>query len=241
MKTLKSAYSATIVSMLVGMATYAADTASIAGKVAFEGTPPKPKKIKTDADPQCAAMHADKPLTSTDVIVNGNGTLRNVFVCVKGGLPAGKTFEAPKDPVVIDQKGCEYHPHVFGMMVKQLLLIKNSDDTTHNIHALPTNNEEFNRAQPAGAADLKKTFTKPDVVVKFKCDVHPWMGAYVGVMDNPFYSVTGEDGTFSLKGLPAGEYEIVAWHEKYGEQTQKVKVGDGEAKTADFKFAKSGE
>ena len=241
MKAFKYCYCAITMSMLVGAVAYAADSASISGKVAFEGTAPKPKKIKTDADPQCAAMHADKPLMTSDVIVNGNGTLRNVFVYVKSGLPAGKTYEKPSTPVVINQKECEYHPHVFGMQAGQLLLIKNSDDTTHNIHALPTNNEEFNRAQPSGAADLKKTFTKPDVMVKFKCDVHPWMSAYVGVLDNPFYSVTGEDGTFSVKGLPAGDYEIVAWHEKYGEQSQKIKVGDGEAKTADFKFSKPSE
>jgi plastocyanin len=218
----------------------AADTASISGKVAFEGTAPKPKKIKTDADPQCAAMHADKPLTSEEVLVNDNGTLRNVFVYVKKGLE-GKKFDKPSTPVVIDQRGCHYVPHVFGMMAGQMLLIKNSDDTLHNIHALPTVNEEFNKGQPSGSPDLKKTFTKPEVMVKFKCDVHPWMGAYVGVLEHPFYSTSGDDGTFSLKGLPAGEYEIVAWHEKYGEQTQKVKVGEGEAKTVDFKFAKASE
>jgi Carboxypeptidase regulatory-like domain len=238
MKSMKFVCTAMTASLLVGTA-YAADTASITGKVVFDGTPPKVKKIKTDADPQCAAMHADKPLMSEEVVVNDNGTLRNVFVYVKSGLPAGKTYEVPKEPVVIEQKGCEYFPHVFGMMAKQLLLIKNDDDTLHNIHALPTVNEEFNKGQPSGSPDLKKTFTKPEVMVKFKCDVHPWMGAYVGVMDNPFFAVTGADGTFSLKGLPAGDYEIVAWHEKYGEQTQKVKVGDGETKTVDFKFGKA--
>jgi len=178
---------------------------------------------------------------SEDVIVNDNGTLRNVFVYVKSGLPSGRTYEVPKEPVIIEQKGCEYIPHVFGMMAKQLLLIKNDDDTLHNIHAMPTVNEEFNKGQPAGSPDLKRTFTKPEVMVHFKCDVHPWMSAYVGVMDNPFYSVTGADGTFVLKGLPAGDYEIVAWHEKYGEQSQKVKVADGETKTVDFKFSKPAE
>jgi hypothetical protein len=127
------------------------------------------------------------------------------------------------------------------MQVGQLMLIKNSDDTLHNIHALPNNNDEFNKGQPSGSPEMKKTFTKPDVMVKFKCDVHPWMTAYVGVLEHPFFSVTGADGTFSIKNLPAGEYEIVAWHEKFGEQTAKVKVGDGEAKAQDFKFAKAAE
>ncbi len=218
-----------------------ADTASITGKVNFEGTPPKMKTLKTDADPQCHAMHADAPLKGEEVIVNENGTLRNVFVYIKSGLPDGKTYDKPSTPVVLDQKGCQYHPHVFGMQAGQLMLIKNSDDTLHNVHALPANNDEFNKGQPSGAVDIKKTFTKSEVMVKFKCDVHSWMSSYVGVLDHPFFSVTGEDGAFSLKGLPAGDYEIAAWHEKYGEQSAKVKVGDGEAKTQDFKFSKAAE
>lgn len=217
----------------------AEDNASISGKVAFEGDAPKAKKLKMDADPQCAGMHADKPATSEEVVVNANGTLKNVFVYVKSGVTG--TYEAPKTPVMIDQHGCQYRPHVFGMQVKQMLVIKNSDDTLHNIHALPNNNEEFNKGQPATSADLKKTFLKADVMVKFKCDVHPWMTAYVGVLEHPFYAVTGDDGTFSIKGLPAGDYEVEAWHEKYGVQTAKLKVGAGEAKTADFKFAKAAE
>lgn len=213
----------------------AADSASISGKVVFQGDAPKAKKIKMDADPKCAEMHADEPATSQEVIVNDNGTLRNVFIYVKSGL-AGKTYEPPKEPVEIDQQGCMYHPRVFGMQAKQPLLIKNNDDTLHNIHAMPTENKEFNIGQPNKGMETKRTFATPEVMVKFKCDVHPWMAAYVGVVDNPFYGVTGEDGTFSLKGLPAGEYVVEAWHEKYGTQTQTVKVGDGEAKTVDFTF-----
>ena len=226
-----------VASLLFGWAAQAADTASITGKVSFDGAPPKMKTIKTDADPVCAQMHADAPLKSEEVIVNENGTLKNVFVYIKSGVKGD--YPCPKDPVVIDQKGCHYDPHVFGMHTGQLLLIKNSDDTLHNIHALPNNNDEFNKGQPAGSADLKKTFKNEDVMVHFKCDVHPWMSAYVGVLPYPFFSVTGTDGTFAIKDLPAGDYEIVAWHEKYGEQTAKVKVGDGEAKTQDFRFAKT--
>jgi hypothetical protein len=236
MKSLKLVVCAVVALMIAGAAAKAADSASISGKVAFDGTAPKMKKIPTDADPKCAEMHADEPLRSEEVVVNVNGTLRYVFVYVKSGLPAGKTFETPKEPVVIDQKGCHYTPHVFGMMAKQPLKIINSDDTLHNIHAQPTKSKEFNIGQPNKGMETIRTFANPEVMVHFKCDVHPWMSAYVGVMDNPFYAVTGEDGTFSIKGLPAGEYEIVAWHEKYGEKSQKVKVGDGEAKTADFTF-----
>jgi len=223
-------------SLLVGLGAQAADTASISGKVAFEGTAPKAKKIRTDADPKCAEMHADSPLYSEEVVVNPNDTLKNVFVYVKSGLE-GKTYEPPKTPVELEQKGCHYVPHVFGMMAKQPLKIVNDDDTLHNIHAMPTKSKEFNVGQPNQGMETLRTFAEPEIMVHLKCDVHPWMSAYVGVMSNPFYSVTGDDGTYSLKGLPAGDYEIVAWHEKYGEQTQKVKIGDGEANTVDFKFS----
>ena len=228
-----------VAGMILASVIARADDATISGKVAFEGDAPKAKKLKMDADPQCASMHADKPATSEEVVVNGNGTLKNVFVYVKSGVTG--TYEAPKTAVTINQTGCQYQPHVFGMQAKQKLVIKNSDDTLHNIHALPTNNEEFNKGQPSGSADLPKTFTKADVMVKFKCDVHPWMTAYVGVLDHPFYAVTGDDGTFSIKGLPAGDYEVEAWHEKFGTKTAKIKVGAGEAKTADFKFSKAAE
>src|SRR5258706_13733367 len=139
------------------MVGYAAHAGSVTGKIAFDGTPPKQKTIKTDADPQCQAMHADNPLKSEEVVVNDNGTLRNVFVYVKSGVKGD--YPCPKDPVVIDQKGCQYHPHVFGMHSKQLLLVKNSDDTTHNIHAIPNNsdNKELHNCQHARSAASKKT------------------------------------------------------------------------------------
>jgi hypothetical protein len=226
---------AVVASFLVAVVAHAADSASFSGKVTFEGTAPKMKKIKTDADPKCAEMHADSPLMSEEVVVNPDGTLKNVFVYVKSGLE-GKTFDTPKTPVTIDQTGCHYVPHVFGMMAKQPLRIVNSDDTLHNIHAMPTKSAEFNVGEPNKDMAVTRTFANPEIMVHFKCDVHPWMSAYVGVLNHPFYSVTGDGGTFSLKGLPAGDYEVAAWHEKYGEQVQKIKVGDGEAKTIDFKF-----
>ena len=227
-------------SFLVAMVSHAADSASISGKITFDGKPPKQKKIATDADPKCAEMHADSPLLGEEVVVNADGTLKNVFVYVKSGL-GDKTYDPPKTPVELTQTGCHYVPHVFGMMAKQPLEIINSDDTLHNIHAMPTKSKEFNVGQPNKDMKTMRTFAEPEIMVHFKCDVHPWMSAYVGVMTNPFFSVSGDDGTFSLKGLPAGEYEVAAWHEKYGEQVQKIKVGDGEAKTIDFKFSKPAE
>ncbi len=201
-----------------------AHAAHVTGKVLFEGQPPAPEQIKADADPHCKMMHP-QGLTNDAVVVNANGTLKNVFVYVKDGL-AGKTFEAPKEPVVFDQKGCQYSPKVFGIQVNQPLEIHNSDDTLHNVHALAKNSKEFNLGMPIKGMKLKKTFAKPEVMVKIKCEVHPWMGAYAGVVDNPYYGVTGDDGSFTLKDLPAGEYTLEAWHEKYGPMTQKVTVAD---------------
>lgn len=206
----------------------------IYGRVRFEGPPPKPKKLKTEADPKCAEMHADEPLLSEEIVVNSDGTLRWVFVYVKTGL-AG-VYERPREPVVLDQKGCQYHPHVLGMMAKQPIKMRNSDETSHNIHALPVNSAEWNIGQPNKGMETVKTFPAAEVMVKIKCDVHPWMATYIGVLDHPFYSVTGEDGVFALKGLPAGEYEIEAWHEKFGAQSVKVKLGEGEAKEIAFSY-----
>ncbi|MBI2167778.1 MAG: carboxypeptidase regulatory-like domain-containing protein [Candidatus Omnitrophica bacterium] len=194
----------------------------LTGKVIFEGTAPPPQILKVEADPVCLLQHQDG-MTSEEVVVNPNGTLKNVFVYVKQGLE-GQTFPAPATPVVFDQKGCHYEPHVFGIQVGQPLEILNSDDTLHNVHALPKASQEFNLGMPIKGMKLTKAFTAPEVAVKIKCEVHPWMAAYAGVLDHPFYAVTGEDGSFSLKDLPPGEYVVEAWHEKYGTQTQTVKV-----------------
>ena len=198
---------------------------AVTGKVTFEGTPPAPQLIKMDADPVCASQNP-KGLPSEEVIVNPNGTLKNVFVYVKEGLPAGQKFEAPKDPVAFDQRGCHYTPHVFAIMAGQPIQIINSDGTLHNVHALPKNSKEFNLGMPIQGMKLNQKFDAPEVMVKFKCEVHPWMNAYAGVLEHPFFAVTGEDGTFSIKDLPAGQYTFEAWHEKYGTQTATVKVPD---------------
>lgn len=209
--------------------------ATISGKAPFEGQAPAAEKLKVDADPNCRLMHPDG-LTADSVIVNPNGTLKNVFVYVKEGL-AGKTFETPKTPVVFDQKGCQYSPKVFGIQVNQPLEIVNSDSTLHNVHALSTSNPQFNIGMPIQGMKLKKTFAKPEVMVKIKCEVHPWMSAYAGVLEHPFYAVTGDDGSFSLKDLPPGQYVLEAWHEKYGVQTQSVTIqSDTDAPVVSFPY-----
>lgn len=208
--------------------------ASVSGKAAFSGTAPAPEAIKMDADANCKAMHAEG-MNADDVIINANGTLKNVFIYVKEGL-SGK-FEAPKTPVQLDQHGCMYTPKVLGVMAGQPIEIINSDDTLHNVHALPKNSPQFNLGMPLKGMKIKKSFAKSEVMIKVKCDVHPWMASYIGVLDHPFYAVTGEDGSFEIKDLPAGTYVIEAWHEKFGVQTQNITIDDAGKADVDFQFS----
>ncbi len=208
---------------------------SIGGKVKFTGAAPAPRKIDMTEEPKCKAKYPGVPTEET-VVVNPNGTLANVFVYVKAGLPAGYTAPAPTGPVTLDQDGCRYHPHVLGILVGQKLAIKNSDGILHNIKAKGTKNRPFNISQPTNMVS-ERTFTAPEVMVALECNVHGWMQAWLGVLPHPFFGVSGVDGSFTLKGVPPGTYTIEAWHEKYGTQTATVTVAGSETKTADFSFA----
>jgi len=210
----------------------AAGSASVAGKISFEGTPPAPEKIKTSADPKCQALHPTG-LERQTVDTSGGG-LKDVFVYVKSGLSG--SYPAPTEPVLLDQHGCMYSPHIVVVQAGQPLKIRNSDDTLHNIHPRPAVNQEFNIGQPRQGMESTKSFDKPEVMIPVGCDVHPWMRAYIGVLNHPFYAVTKEDGTYEIKGLPPGEYEVEAWHEKLKNQTQKITVKDGEKAKADFAY-----
>lgn len=200
----------------------AGGSGSITGVVSYAGEDTD-GPINMDADPVCAGLHGDG--VESQAIVADNGNLANVFVYVKEGVSG--SYPAPSEPVLLDQNGCTYIPHVAGIQTGQKLVIRNSDATLHNVHALPEKNPEFNQGQPFQNMELEKTFDTPEVMVRFKCDVHPWMGAYMGVVDHPFYSVTGTDGSFSIEGLPAGDYVVETWHETLGSKTQNVTVGDG--------------
>ena len=202
----------------------AVDGGTLTGRALFTGAAPASAPIRMDADPVCLLQNKDGA-TAEEVVVNSNGTLKNVFVYVKQGLE-GQKFEPPAEPVIFDQKGCRYHPHVFGVMVNQPFEIMNSDGTLHNVHSLAKASKEFNLGMPIQGMKLTQKFTAPEVMVKITCEVHPWMNAYGGVLEHPFYSVTGDDGSFSIQGLPSGEYTIEAWHEKFGAQTATVKVPD---------------
>lgn len=218
------------------------DEGTVTGKISYGGAPPEAKKIDTSADPQCAAKSAT--LLSEEWAVK-DGKVANTFVYIKDGTLADGSkigdwgFEAPKTAATLDQDGCHYKPHVFGVVVKQDIEIKNSDPTTHNVHFTPKNNPDWNQSQPNGAGPLKHKLNVSEVLVPVKCNQHPWMKAYVGVLKHPFFAVSAEDGSFTIKGVPPGKYTVVAWHEGPGagtEKTMEVTVPASGAATADFAF-----
>jgi hypothetical protein len=210
---------------------------SITGRVTFDGEPPVRTPVRMAADPNCKP--GPESLSETTIVSADRG-LKNVFVYVKDGL-GNAVYETPTAPIRLDQVGCRYEPHVFGVFVGQPVEIKNSDPTLHNVHAIPKSNEEFNFGQQDDKAPIvTKTFTKPEIGVSFRCDVHGWMRAYANVVTHPFFAVTGDAGTFEIKGLPAGTYTIEAWHERLGTQTQSVTISEAApASMAAFTFKPS--
>jgi|PersoiStandDraft_1058852.scaffolds.fasta_scaffold92662_2 hypothetical protein len=216
----------------------ASTAATITGKVLLEGTPPPNPVITMLADPVCASLN--KGNVTSEAFVVDNGRLANVFVYIKDGLGNKYVFDTPTEPVTLNQKGCHYVPHVAGVRVAQPFDITNSDDTLHNVHAMPDRNLEFNMGQPVPGLKNTVTFTAPEVMIPFKCDVHKWMNAYIGVVDHPYFAVSGRDGTFELKTIPPGTYTIEAWHEKLGRQTQTVTLGAKDAKEITFTFKVQG-
>jgi len=222
-----------------GMKVDTSTAGKVGGTVTLDGAAPKNEAINMNADPVCVKANST-PQTQETYMVSADGkSLGNVFVYVKDGL-GNYVFDTPTETAKIDQKDCRYHPHVFGMRVNQPLEIINSDPTLHNIHAMPKGNAEFNNGQPIQGMKMSHTFDKQEVMVPFKCDVHGWMNAYVGVMSHPFFAVTDKDGKFELKGLPPGTYTIEAWHEKLGTQTASVTLAAKDSKDVTFTFKAAG-
>ena len=204
----------------------AATAATVTGIIALEGTPPPNETIRMNADPVCM-KEAKGPQTQDTYVVGSDGkTLGNVFVYVKDGL-GNRVYATPEMPVVLDQQGCRYEPHVFGVFVGQPVEIRNSDPTLHNVHAIPNTNREFNFGQQPNLPPLTRSFDEPEIGLPIRCDVHGWMRAYANVVTHPFFAVTAEDGMFEIKGLPPGTYTIEAWHERLGTQTQQVTISEG--------------
>lgn len=211
----------------------ASATAVVKGSVKFAGTRPAAAHISMNSDPSCAKLHP-AGLTAEDLLTGPDGGLQNVVVFISEGL-GDRTFDAPKQPAVIEQKGCVYSPHVVAVRANQELDVLNTDATTHNLHPVPSNNREWNKAQAPGTR-VDMTFAREEIAIPVKCNVHPWMRTYVAVLKHPFYAVTGKSGSFELNNLPPGSYTIQAWHEKLGTSTQKFTVGPGATKELEFVF-----
>ncbi len=233
MTTQKHKLAGTCIALTLALAAAPVFAGDVTGTVNYTGKVPNLKPIAMDADPVCAKKHA-KPVANEALVLGAGNTMGNVLVRIKG--PVAGSYPAPAKPAEIDQDGCQYKPHVLGIRVGQTLKFKNSDGLLHNVHALPKVNTPFNMAMPANRPEADSKFPKEEGMFLVKCDVHPWMSAYVGVFSNPFFAVTGPDGKFKISGLPAGTYDVEAWHEKLGTQTVKVTVGAKPA-TANFSFA----
>lgn len=207
--------------------------ASVAGRVRFQGQLPQPAKLSMSADPSCAKLHPG-PTVSQDFLTGSDNTLGNVVVFISDGL-GNRTFDMPAEAVTFEQKGCMYQPHVVALRANQKIKMVNSDNTTHNVHPIPANNREWNKAEPAGTT-MEESFAREEIAIPVKCNVHPWMKSYIAVFKHPYFAVTGKDGSFQLPDLPPGEYTVEAWHEKLGTMTQKITVAAGESKSVDFAF-----
>jgi plastocyanin len=216
-----------------------ATAATVKGTVALDGPAPKNEAIKMNADPVCVREAKGPQFQETYLVSDDGKSLGNVFVYVKDGL-GNYVYDAPTEQAKIDQKECRYRPHVFGVRVNQPIEILNSDPTLHNIHAMPKANQEFNNGQPIQGMKMTHTFTAPEVMVPFKCDVHGWMNAYVGVMEHPYFATSDKSGAFEIKNLPPGSYTIEAWHEKLGTQEEKVTLAASESKDLKFTFKAAG-
>ena len=210
-----------------------AKAGNVTGRIVFEGAPPENPPVKIASDAACLREHPEGLRLETFVVKDGG--LDNVFVYVKDGL-GNYYFETPTEAVKLDQKGCRYTPHVFGARVGQPIEISNSDETLHNVHAMPNVNREFNFGQHIKGMKNTEVFTTREVMVPLTCNVHSWMKAYAGILDHPYFAVSSDGGKFELKDLPAGTYTVEAWHEKLPVQTQTVTIGEKETKQISFTF-----
>ena len=212
----------------------AATAGTITGTIHYVGKRPAPKVIDMSEEPACVAAHHGKAYDES-LVVNRHGDLANAFVYVKSGLE-GKTFAIPPTPVVIDQSGCWFRPRVSGIQVGQILKVINSDPVTHNIHPMAEVNRAWNHSQGAGDPPIERKFSKPEIMIPVKCNIHSWMHAFIGVLDNPYFAVSADNGSYEIKNLPPGTYTVGVWQEKLGTQEQQVTVDPNGNAHANFTF-----
>lgn len=211
-----------------------ATAGTVSGRILFSGKRMPQRRVDMDEDPQCEALHK-KPVYDQSEIVNRNATLANVFVYIKDGL-GDKKFASPSTPVTIDQRGCWFIPRVIGIQVGQTLRVTNSDPVTHNIHPRPQDNREWNHSQSPGDPPIERKFSHQEVMIRVKCNIHGWMHAWIGVVANPYFAVTGSDGSFEFTNVPPGQYTIAAWQEVLGSQEQSVTIAPSGKSTLEFRF-----
>jgi hypothetical protein len=207
---------------------------SVTGQIHFKGRKPAPKAIDMSEEPACVEAHHGKAYDES-LVVNKKGDLANAFIYIKSGLE-GKTFEIPADPVTIDQNGCWFRPRVLGIQTGQVLKVVNSDPVTHNIHPMAVVNREWNHSQGSDDPPLARKFLKPEIMIRVKCNIHSWMHAFIGVLDHPYFAVSGDGGTFEIKNLPPGTYTINVWQETLGTQEQQITVLPHGKAEANFTF-----
>lgn len=205
------------------------------GRIVYQGPAPTRRVIPMDSDIQCSQEHAGKPVYDDAVAVGKDGGLANAFVYIQAGLE-GKKFEPAKEPVILDQRGCMFVPRALGIQAGQPMKIRNSDRVQHNIHPSPKNNREWSESQAPGTPDVEHKFARAEVMTPVKCNIHQWMHAYIGVVEHPYFAVTGPDGAFELPNVPPGDYTIAVWHEKLGDQTKQVRLGASGNEAVDFAY-----
>jgi plastocyanin len=223
-----------LATLILSQSVSAAGEGKITGTIKLDGTAPHQKPIDMSKEPSCAAQHST-PITTEAVMTGANGALENVVVYISEGLSGAAASAVSTQPLEINQKGCQYVPHVVAINPNEEMKVVNSDQTSHNIHPQPKTNHEWNKSQPPGAAPFVVKWEAEELPIPVKCNIHPWMHGYIAVVKGPF-GVSDDKGTFTLNNVPPGSYTLTAWQETYAPQTQKVTVAAGKPATADFTF-----
>lgn len=227
-----------LVPALILIAGAALADGAVEGRAVYTGTPKRNPLIRMGADPNCLKINAGKKVEQLYVDLNADRSINDVFVYIASDV--AYSGPAPSQPVTIVQRGCVYHPRIAGAMVGQTLVIRNEDATLHNIHAHSEAGNSFNVGQPKAGMEYRFELERPELMLPLKCDVHPWMLGYVGVLSHPYFEVTHDDGGFRIENVPAGTYTLRAWQEKLGTLDREIIVENGETTRVELAFGEPG-